>query len=191
MSALLAWSTPLAFKTSRARVPLALGTTEPVAYALPYHLEAVPARPDLATTVLNLLNETRVAAGLAPLMPHETLQRIARAYGRELFARGTLSHVSPDGKTPRDRVVGAGIQVRVVGENLAYADDVTEAHDALMASAPHRSNILYPGYRLVGIAVLDGGSDGVIVVEDFTDDSVSYPLAKWWNSPATASTPRR
>jgi uncharacterized protein YkwD len=164
---------------------------EPVAYALPYHLEDVPSRPDLATTVLNLLNETRTAEGLAPLMPHETLQRIACAYGQELFARGTLSHVSPDGKTPRDRVVDAGIQVRVVGENLAYADDVAEAHNALMASAPHRSNILYPGYRLVGIAVLDGGSDGVIVVEDFTDDSVSYPLLKWWNSPATAATPPR
>jgi len=190
LSALIAWSASLSFQTALGRAPLVLGTPEPVAYALPYHLEAASFRPDLATTVLNLLNQTRVAAGLAPLMPHDTLQRIARAYGQELFARGTLSHVSPDGKTPRDRVVGAGIRVRVVGENLAYADDVAEAQTALMASAPHRSNMLYPEYRLVGIAVLDGGSDGVIVVEDFTDDSVSSPLPKWWTSSASAATPR-
>jgi uncharacterized protein YkwD len=186
MSALIAGSAPLVWRTVVGPAPLALASPEPVAYALPYRLDAVPARPDLAMTVLNLLNETRTAAGLAPLMPHDTLQRIARAYGRELFARGTLSHVSPDGETPRDRVVSAGIRVRVVGENLAYADDVTAAHQALMASAPHRANILYPGYRLVGIAVLDGGADGVIVVEDFTDNSVISPLPRWWTIPATA-----
>jgi len=160
---------------------------EPLAYVLPYHVQAAPFRADLAMTVLNLLNETRVAAGLVPLMPHDTLQRVAEAYGEDLFARGTLTHTSLDGKTPRDRIVGAGVRVRIVGENLAYADDVTAAHDALMASAPHRANILYPAYRFVGVAVLDGGSDGVIVVEDFTDDSVSHPLQKWWTDRATVA----
>ncbi len=160
---------------------------EPLAYALPYHVQAAPVRADLAMTVLNLLNETRVAAGLVPLMPHDTLRRVAQAYGEDLFARGTLTHISPDGRTPRDRIVEAGVRVRTVGENLAYADGVMAAHDALMASAPHRANILYPAYRFVGVAVVDGGADGVIVVEDFTDDSVSHPLQKWWTDRATVA----
>lgn len=172
-----------------ADLPRALGSSEPAAYTLPYHLADAPFRADLAITVLNLVNETRVAAGLVPLMPHDTLQGIARTYGQQLFARGMLSHVSPDGKTPRDRVLDAGVRVRVVGENLAYADDVEAAHGALMASAPHRANILYPGYRLIGVAVLDGGTDGIIIVEDFTDDSVFFPLRRWWASPATAAAP--
>ena len=57
-----------------------------------------------------------------------------------------------------------------MGENLAYAAGVREAHAALMASPPHRENILYPGYRHVGIGVTDGAGQGVVVVEEFTNN---------------------
>lgn len=146
------------------------------------------------TAVLNLVNQERVAAGLVPLMPHATIQSAARAHGREMFASGYLTHLSRDGRTPRDRVLGLGVHVRVIGENLAYAADARAAHDALMASEPHRRNILLPEYRLIGVAVVDGGPDGVIVVEDFSDEGIAFRFPRWWERPATPTVrnvPRR
>ncbi len=152
----------------------------PHAYALPARVAASQIDEAHEATVVNLVNQERVAAGLVPLMPHAAIQTAARAHGREMFASGYLTHLSLDGRTPRDRVLALGVRVRVIGENVAYAADALAAHDALMASEPHRRNILLPEYRLIGVAVLDGGPDGVIVVEDFSDEGVVFHLPRWW-----------
>jgi uncharacterized protein YkwD len=137
--------------------------------ALPYRVPAAAISTDLELTALHLLNRERRIAGFAPLMPHATIRAAARIHARELFALGYLSHRSRDGRSPNQRVKGLGVRVRVVGENLAYAATVRDAHKALLASQAHRHNILFPGYRLTGIAVLDGGPFGVLVVQDFSD----------------------
>ncbi len=136
--------------------------------------------------VLNLLNEQRLALGLAPLMPHARLQQAARDHGEDMFAQGYFSHRSLDGRTVRKRIAEAGVRVRIVGENLAYAADIHQAYDALTASRPHHRNMFYPDYRLVGIGVVDGGPDGVILVEDFADEG-SYPLGRWWEKPVVSA----
>lgn len=159
-------------------------------YPLPVRVALPRIDEDLEAMVLNLINQRRVAAGLTPLMPHATIQGAARAHGREMFSWGYLTHLSRDGRTPRDRVLRLGVQVRLIGENLAYAEDAQAAHEALMASDAHRRNILFPQYRLVGVAVLDGGGDGVIVVEDFSDEGVTYHLPAWWEDPAARPTAR-
>jgi uncharacterized protein YkwD len=159
-------------------------------YPLPVRVASPKVDEDLELAVLNLINQERVSTGLAPLMPHATIQTAARAHGREMFAWGYLTHVSRDGRTPHDRLLNLGIRVRLIGENLAYAADARAAHDALMASEAHRRNILFPDYRLVGIAVVDGGSEGVIVVEDFSDAGGGPQLPKWWAGAATHPTVR-
>ncbi|MGQ0548343.1 MAG: CAP domain-containing protein [Armatimonadota bacterium] len=146
-----------------------------VAYPLPYRVNGAQASFDLEIVVLNLINQERLSAGLAPLMPHATMRTIARAHGTELFGAGVLSHRSLDGRTPQQRVLDQHVRVRLVGENLAYAPDVQTAHDALMASSPHRQNILSSDYALVGIAVLHGGAYGVIIVQNFSD----APFTAW------------
>jgi uncharacterized protein YkwD len=150
------------------------------AYRLPAQVFSAGVDERLETAVLNAINEARVAAGLVPLMPHATIQRAARAYGRELFARGYLTHLSEDGRGPRDRVLALGVRVRLVGENLAYAGDAGAAQAALWASEAHRRNIMLPEYRLIGVAVVGGGPDGVILVEDFSDEGTTYHLPRWW-----------
>lgn len=160
---------------------LAFGASQAHVYPLPARVYSPQVAEDLEVTVLNLINQERFTAGLTPLMPHATIQRAARAHGREMFAWGYLTHSSFDGRTPRDRVLGLGVRVRLIGENVAYATDALAAHGALLASDAHRRNILFPQYRLVGIAVVDGGSDGVIVVEDFSDEGIAYHLPKWWD----------
>ena len=150
--------------------PLVAGDpVSPVFHALPYRISTPLVSFDLEMAVLNLVNQERVAAGLAPVMPHATMRGIARLHGAELFGAGILSHRSLDGRTPQQRVFDQHVRVRIVGENLAYAQDVRTAHDALMASPPHRHNILFTEYALVGIGVLDAGPYGVIVVQNFGD----------------------
>lgn len=141
----------------------------PAAYPLPYRTTSAEVSWDLELTVLNLVNQERVAVGLNPLMPHATMRSAARAHGVEMFSFGYLSHRSRDGRLPQQRVLERRVRVRIVGENLAYAPDVLAAHEALMASEAHRQNILSPDYYLIGIGVLDGGAYGVIIVQNFAD----------------------
>lgn len=150
--------------------PRVAGTpTAMTVYTLPYRTTAAQASWDQEVTLLNLINNERAALGLSPLMPHANIRSVARAHGREMFAFGYLSHLSRQGLSPQQRVLRRGIHVRLVGENIAYAADIREAHEAMMASEAHRQNILLPDYQLVGIGVIDGGPYGVVVVENFGD----------------------
>lgn len=168
LSALLTVAVLVTSAPTASRGPIVAGApTAMIAYPLPYRTTTAQTSWDLEVMMLNLINNERVAAGLAPLMPHATIRSVARAHGREMFAFGYLSHVSRSGLSPQQRVLRRGVHVRMVGENIAYAADVREAHEALMASEAHRQNILMPEYRLVGIGVIDGGTYGVVVVENF------------------------
>src|SRR5690349_11753888 len=138
-------------------------------YDLPYRIVHAPASSAMEADMLVLLNQARVAAGLQPLRANTTLRVVARLHGSDMFAYGYISHQSRDGRLPLARVEAAGLSPWHVGENLAYAQDVREAHQLLMNSPGHRANILSPVYRWIGIGVMDGGPHGVIVVEDFTD----------------------
>lgn len=149
--------------------PVVAGGRTATVLTLPYRVPTAAISWDLEITALHLLNRERAAAGSTPLTPHATIRAAARAHARELFAMGYLSHRSRDGRWPNQRVRELGVRVHMVGENLAYAATVRDAHRALLASQEHRHNILYPGYRLAGIAVLDGGPFGVLVVQDFSD----------------------
>lgn len=119
--------------------------------------------------MLNLINAARKEAGLSELVMDEKLQTQARDYGREMFDEGFFSHNDLDGNTPFDRMAKAGIIYKVAGENLAIAENVTEANKGLMASPTHRENILTKEFGKVGIGVVDGGNYGKIFVQEFTD----------------------
>ncbi len=150
--------------------PLVVAAATPtVVYQLPYRVVSPQVSADLELVALNLINQERVAAGVRPLMPHATMQLVARRHGVDMFTFGYLSHRSRDGRTPLDRVLEMNIRVHLVGENLAYASDLLAAHGALVNSEDHRRNMLSPDYHLVGIGVLDGGAAGIIVVETFGD----------------------
>lgn len=155
--------------TIRGVSPIVAGTQTAVILSLPYRVAAPQASQPQEMIALNLVNRERVAAGLAPLIPNVTLQSAARTHGIELFTFGYLSHRSRDGRWPNERVRALGMRAKVVGENLAYAQDVREAHRALITSEAHRANMLSPKYRRLGIGVIDGGSYGVIVVQNFSD----------------------
>jgi uncharacterized protein YkwD len=153
---------------------------------LPRPSTAVRANARLEAAALAWLNRMRTEQHLLPLRLDAGLQTAAQAYGRDMFVHGYLSHVAADGRTLEDRLGGFG-RFNVIGENLAYAPDIEAADSALWHSEPHRRNILYPVFRFVGIAVIDGGDDGVVVVEDFAD----VPSAAAAAAPQTTAEPVR
>ena len=132
------------------------------------HTVARPvARPELEDAMLELVNAERMRRSLQPLKADGQLADLARAHSRDMFARGYFSHVSPDGQDLRDRMRKARLGYLVAGENLALAATLPAAHQGLMHSPGHRANILQPRFGRVGIGVLDGGDQGLLVTQDF------------------------
>ncbi len=119
--------------------------------------------------MLTYINRERTTRGLQPLAVNAAAQEVARAHSREMFAEGYFSHIDSQGHDAYGRMRAAGIKFNIVGENLAIAPTVDQAHLGLMDSPGHRANILSRDFKSVGIGVIDGGPYGLMVAEEFTD----------------------
>lgn len=124
-------------------------------------------REDLEGRMLALVNEERAKHGLSPLKADPELAVVARAHSKDMFARGYFSHVTPEGKTPSDRIRAAKVRFLTAGENLALGQTLNICHQGLMNSPGHRANILEPSYGRLGIGILDGGIYGLMVTQNF------------------------
>jgi uncharacterized protein YkwD len=118
---------------------------------------------DVEYQVFELTNEVRQEHHLMPLIRDTTLIDIARAHSDDMLERHYFSHVSPDGKSVKDRLVPAySRSLSRAGENIwgghgyDYADTTRIARvivDSWMSSPGHRANILNPNYHYVGVGV--------------------------------------
>lgn len=124
-------------------------------------------RTDLELKMLELVNQERTRRGLKPLTFDPQLVPVARAHSQDMFARGYFSHYTPEGKDPFDRMKAANIKYYSAGENLALGPTLKICHDGLMKSPGHRANILNPSYGRLGIGILDGGSYGLMISQEF------------------------
>ncbi len=124
-------------------------------------------QPDLEAQMLVLVNNERTSRGLKPLIADTALLPVARAHDADMFARGYFSHYTPEGKDPFDRMKAAGIKYFAAGENLALGPTLMICHNGLMNSPGHRANILNPAYKRVGIGILNGGSYGLMIAQEF------------------------
>lgn len=96
-----------------------------------------------ATLSLDLINAERASAGLAPLRRDAALERAALAHAKDMSTRGYFDHVSPEGQTPRGRMLAAGDCGLLTGENLAKGQrSLAEVVRDWMASEGHRRNNL-------------------------------------------------
>lgn len=126
-------------------------------------------RPDLEKEMLVMINAEREKNGLPALINDEPLKTVARAHSADMFIRGYFSHDTPDGINPFQRIRNAGIHYLFAGENLAMSSSLQKAHINLMNSAGHRANILRKSYGRVGIGILDGGTHGLMISQEFRD----------------------
>jgi uncharacterized protein YkwD len=134
---------------------------------LPFKDNSPTVRTDLETQMLELVNRERSQRGLRPLQADPELTEVARAHSRDMFARGYFAHVTPEGKTPFDRMDQAHVEYHTAGENLALAHSLSIAHNGLMNSPGHRANTLNPEFGRVGIGILDGGFYGLMISQEF------------------------
>lgn len=114
-----------------------------------------------------LVNHYRQNEKLPVLVPHQKLQAAAVAHAKDMLAKGYFSHISPQNKDALARVQETGLVVVSVGENLAHAPTVEIAHAGLLASKGHRENIITKTYTHMGVAVLDAGKHGKMIVQVF------------------------
>ncbi|HZS07286.1 MAG TPA: CvpA family protein [Blastocatellia bacterium] len=134
---------------------------------LPFTVADPKPRPDLEARMLELVNRERAAAGLAALAPDAELTEVARRHSTDMFVRGYFSHITPEGRSPFDRMRATGVRFLAAGENLALAPTLTIAHNGLMNSPGHRANILRPSFGRVGIGIMDGGRRGLMITQNF------------------------
>ncbi|NTU72860.1 hypothetical protein HGB07_01650 [Candidatus Roizmanbacteria bacterium] len=119
-------------------------------------------------TMVQMVNNERIKNGLTPLTLNTRLRDVARVYADQMWENGFFSHISKvDQTSVSGRITRQGIDYQIVGENLALAPDVYQAHEGLMNSAGHRKNILTPEYGEIGIGVIDGALKGKIFVQIF------------------------
>ncbi len=114
-----------------------------------------PRVPATASKLLAMLNRARARDGLAPLRRAKALDQVARAHAKAMIRTGRVAHDAGDG-TPAERLQGAQLSARRVGENVARAPTLRRVHRALWNSPSHRDNMLDSSFDRVGIAVVRG-----------------------------------
>jgi uncharacterized protein YkwD len=132
------------------------------------------------------VNQSRERAGVPPLRRNESLRAAAQAHAQQMVASGRLEHqfsgepslleriaqvspmVGPKAGAPKD-----ALKIDRAGENIANATCAPGANEVLMRSAPHRRNLLDPGFNVAGVAAI--WSHGrLYVVQDFAHEAPSY-----------------
>jgi uncharacterized protein YkwD len=126
----------------------------------------------LELAMVKAINEERQKRGLPPYRVDQQLTMAARAHAQDMVARGYFDHVTPEGKTLRDRLRERGLEPYWAGENWLRAvrptDEVVQyAIEWFMADPPHRDNILHTHYDRVGVGVAEGPSGWTTFVLDF------------------------
>jgi uncharacterized protein YkwD len=155
--------TPLAALAALAVCPPALAAVTP-AGAAPDSTTAKPARAGKTARksrpreVRVLLNHIRVAHGLRPLRAERHLTRAARAHTLDMRRHRYFSHDAPNGRTVGARIHAAGYRRSAcIGETIAWGSGSAGKPRALVAeliaSPPHRGEILSRRFREVGVGV--------------------------------------
>ena len=100
-------------------------------------------------------NGERHSRGLRDLSLDQTLINKAQAWAEHMAAAGTVSHsVLTD---------GAGSDWRVLGENVGWANSISQMNSLFMGSAAHRANILNSRYKRIGTGVAEVGGRYFVV----------------------------
>jgi uncharacterized protein YkwD len=111
-----------------------------------------------ALDLYNAINGARGQNGMDALAANGCVTYVAQLRSNDMASRGYFAHVSPDGSSAFTLLDAYAIPSGWAGENLARnnyppGDTVAVAIRDLMASPPHRENILNSNYTSMGVAV--------------------------------------
>lgn len=144
-------------------------STQSIALDVPTKGVTYSADSETEKQMVARVNSERVSRNIPVLVVDEAITEITREKSRDMFERRYFSHYDPDGKNAADRMNKSHVPYGIVGENLAFAPDLSAAHDGLMNSEGHKRNILDTRFRRVGIGVIDGGVYGKMFTQIFAD----------------------
>ena len=130
-----------------------------------------------------LLQQLQALTPAEPLAWSDLLQSTATAHSQAMINAGLQSHQVPGEQDLGTRVLAAGYDWRLLGENIfAYASSNLYTHAAFMIdwggsaatggmqSPPgHRLNIMNPSFREIGIEIIASNANGLgplVVTED-------------------------
>ncbi|MBF2065635.1 MAG: CAP domain-containing protein [Calothrix sp. C42_A2020_038] len=135
--------------------------------------------PELQNFALQLVNRDRNINKLKSITVDPILNDAAQRHAEDMLARRYFNHVSPEGKTPRDRFLDAGGSSSVgVGENIAYQGTqglgftygiAEELQRGWMYSNGHRENLLTPEYKKFGYGIAVSPNGRVFAVQMFSN----------------------
>jgi len=130
---------------------LCLGGAQANACTVPAELQA------LRGAVLNGVNAERARAGVAPLRQSPALEAAAQDHACHIANRQQLTHRSGLFSGLSGRLRRAGYAFSSANENLAAGQTSTaQVMRSWMASPGHRTNILAPAARDLGVGVAFG-----------------------------------
>jgi uncharacterized protein YkwD len=115
--------------------------------------EHVDSTEEAAAHLFKLMNSARQARGLDPLTWDGELAAIASEHSADMVANGFFGHTSRRSGTLEQRMSTSGYRAAVFRENLAKDISISSAHESLMASPGHRSNILAEDVSRIGIGI--------------------------------------
>lgn len=122
------------------------------------------------TELLRLVNDHRLMAGLAPLIPATRLGDAARAHARHMIDHRFFAHAAPEGLTPSERLTLANVDWSSVGENIAAGYSTPQAvFEAWLASPEHRANMESDRFTYAGVGYS----------QDAAPDA-DYPQVHYW-----------
>jgi uncharacterized protein YkwD len=116
---------------------------------------------DYERRLVRLINDARVAQGMAVMHVNRRLGRSADRHSHDMLARDFFTHDSSDGMSFARRV-RRYLPATRVGEVQAYAErgaqrpDPRIFLDVWQGSATHRTLLFEPGFRRVGLACRGG-----------------------------------
>jgi uncharacterized protein YkwD len=130
---------------------------------------------DLETQLLAEVNAVRSRHHLIPLQRSPELDRVAMRHSDDMARRNYMSHHSPEGTNPVDRITRSGLSgFTLAAENLGKTnrrDPNREIVDNWLASPDHRRNLLTPPFNTTGIGIARA-PDGSLI---YTQVYVTYP----------------
>ena len=161
-------------------------------------------RPDLASSVVSLINGHRTSMGLVSLSVSPTLTQAAVWKALHMARYSYMAHddpAPPVARTPADRLEACGYPSRTTGwgENIAYGYSTpASVVDAWLNSPGHRANIENASYRSTGVGAASNASGVLYWSQEFGtyDDSgstgggggVSAPTVSLTSGPASSTT---
>lgn len=130
---------------------------------------------ELEAWLFDEVNAVRARHHLIPLRRLPELDFVAREHSVDMARRNYLSHHSPEGANPVDRITRGGVDgFTLAAENLGKTnrrDPNREIIQSWLASPEHRRNLLSPPFNTTGIGIARA-ADGSLL---FTQIYVTYP----------------